>query len=333
MKLNTDTLRALLKRGEAFAETRRGQRILRSLRYGFLAGVIGWLAYQLMGIGWREVLTSLPQTPWFYLLYLVIYFQLPLIEALIYRGIWATPWQRLFPVLVRKRVLNMDVLNYSGEVYLFLQAQALSPRPKRFLLGSLKDNAIASGVASVLSMLLMAGGFLLAGQLDLQALVGENNLLYIGVAVVVFAIGAALAVRFRNTVFTLPVPAVAGVFGAHLFRFGLVFVLQVAQWAVVIPEAPLQVWATMLVIVAFTNRLPLIPAKDLAAAAAILEVSGVYDAYLPAIAGMLLVRIVLDKSMNLFLFTVTSRLMPPDPGPEAAPTAAPAAVQRPERAS
>ena len=301
-------LKALQSRATAFAQTPRGRVLLKVVRWAFLAGVLGWLGVQLAQIGWRDVLTSLPTTPWFYVLFLVIYFQLPFIEGLIYRQIWDIPWKRVVPVLIRKRVLNVDVLNYSGEVYLYLQAQKLSPKPNAFLLGSLKDNAIASAVASLSSLLLMAGFFIATGQLALESLLGQDEIGYLAIGVVVFVMLVGVALRFRNTVFTMTVPTVAGVFGAHLFRFCMVFVWQVLQWAVVVPEASMEVWATMLVIVAFTNRVPFVPAKDLAGAALVLGVSGVYDAYLPAIAGMLMVRIVLDKAMNFVLFAGTSWL-------------------------
>jgi hypothetical protein len=86
----------------------------------------------------------------------------------------------------------------------------------------------------------------------------------------------------------------------------IIYVLQIVQWWIVVPEASLKVWATMLVILTIVNRLPLVPAKDILGAGAVLGISSLLDASQPVIAALLMTQLALNKSANLFLFAGTS---------------------------
>ncbi|ARA93920.1 MAG: hypothetical protein D6685_15525 [Bacteroidetes bacterium] len=321
------------ERLDAFARTDRGRLTLKAGRLLFVAAVVTLLAYQLTTIGWRDVLTSLPTTPWFYVIYGMLYFLLPVFEAGIYHRLWRLPVRALFPVLIRKRVLNNDVVGYSGEVYLYLWARKRLAGGERFAFHSIKDNAIASSVASTAALILLVGGFLLTGQVALVDLIGNRDPLYIAFGLVALGVLAALGLRFRKTIFTLPIRTVLLLAGIHLMRFLLMYTLQVVQWWVVLPEAPLRVWATILVVGTLMSRIPLVPARDLLSLGAMLGVSGLLDASQAVIAGMLVVRSGLDKLLNVGLFTLTAwwdrRHGRPLPDPEITPQH-PAAEPMPE---
>lgn len=303
------TLANITTRMKEAAESRTGQRLLKVLRVAFVLGVVAWLLYRLSDIGWMEVWEARPRTAWFYLIWAVLYVQLPIIEAFIYRVLWKVRWGDLFPVILRKRVLNQDVVSYSGEAYLYLWARRNVALPHRRILGMLKDNAIASSLGTTLAAVLLLGVFLYTGQLVLADLIGDQNPLYVTAGIVFAAVLVAVGLRFRKTIFTLPPRTVLWLFAVHLGRFlFVVYVLQIVQWWVVLPTAPLSVWASMLAVMTITNRLPLIPAKDLVGVGAILGMTAVLDASAAIIGSMLLVRIALDKVMNLLLFAGVSML-------------------------
>jgi len=263
--------------------------------------------YQLSGIGWQEVWISRPRTPWFYIIWALLYSQLIFVELAIYGRLWHVRLRDLWPVLFRKKVLNTDIVSYAGEAYFFLWAQKRVPHPTRQILGTIKDNAIASMLGSWSAALLLLGGFLYGGQITLLDIIGETTPFYIIGAVPLAAIGLSLLARFRRTIFTLPTRTVLGLIGIHLGRFMLIiYVLQIVQWWIVVPEASLKVWATMLVILTIVNRLPLVPAKDILGAAAVLGISSLLDASQPVIAALLMTQLALNKSANLFLFAGTS---------------------------
>lgn len=306
-------LRGGVARIRRFGETLWGRRISWVLRGAGLVLVIGWLAVQLADIGWAEVWTARPRTPWFYLLWIVLYLQLPLVESLIYWGLWGLPVREGLPPIIRKRALNQNVVSYSGEAYFFAWVRRHLGLGKRRIAGTLKDNAIASGMGSWTAAVVLISVFLMTGQIVLVDLLGPEVPLYAAVAAVALV---GIGVRFRRTLFSLPPRTVATLFAVHLGRFLLlVYVLQILQWWVVLPEAPLSVWATMLAALTLINRIPLLPAADLVGIGAVLGMSDLLAASEATIAAMLLTRSALDKGANVLLFLVSYLTRPREPLP------------------
>ncbi len=290
-------------------QTPTGRRLQRYGRLLFVTGVVGWLLYRLTQIGWQAVYEGLPRTPWFYVLWVGLYFLLPATEAFIYRALWKIRWGRVFSVLVRKRVLNTDVLGYSGEVYLYLWARRYTDRPDGHLLRTIKDNTILSSVASTVAVVLLVAGAVLSGQFALVDLLGQAaDPVYIAAGGLAFGVLGVLAVRFRRAIFYVPGRTAAALLSVHVLRFFAMYVLQVLQWWVVLPEAPLRVWATILVVGTVTNRIPFLPATDLLALGAVLGMTPLLEASAAVLAGMLVVRSVLDRTANAVLFVLTSWL-------------------------
>ena len=65
--------------------------------------VIGAVLYsQVKDTDWPEVLRSLPTSPWFYLLFLVRTFLLPVTEVLCYSAVWGINLFRYFGVFLLK---------------------------------------------------------------------------------------------------------------------------------------------------------------------------------------------------------------------------------------
>lgn len=271
-----------------------------------MLGVVAWLAYQLSGIGWGDVWASRPRTLWFYVIWLALYIQLPLVEALIYRAVWKLPFREVLPPILRKRPLNQDLVSYSGEAYFFMWARRRLELTDRQVAGTLKDNAIASSLGTWTAAVLLISIFLFTGQIVLADLLPEQDPLYVTAGLLLAAVLVTLGIRFRRSIFTLPSRTVLGLYGAHVGRFLLfAYVLQIVQWWVVLPDAPLSVWATMLAVITVVNRVPLLPARDLVGIGAILGMTDLLAASAATIAAMLLMRSVLDKALNLVLFAAT----------------------------
>jgi len=102
-------------------------RVQRPVRWALIVLVIAMLAQALAATSWREVAQNLPVSPWFYLIFLINYFAMPLSEALIYRFLWNTG-MGIVPALLRKRVYNEAVLDYSGEPVLFAWARQFTSK-------------------------------------------------------------------------------------------------------------------------------------------------------------------------------------------------------------
>jgi len=295
-------MRSRAKRARDFVRSPIGRRWVQAARTAFMIGVVSWLAYCLSSIGWRVVWEARPRTPWFYGIWLASYVQLPVVEALIYRAIWTVPLGQSLLPLLRKRTLNQDVLSGLGEAYLFTWAQRRLPLTDGQIAGTIKDNLISASLAAWMSLGLLV---LVASPLLLARVLADRGPLVVVAGALALAVLAALGVRFRRAVFTLPPRTVLALVGVHCVRFALlVYALQVLQWWVVVPGAPLRLWIPILVVVTVVNRLPFIPARDLAGVGAVFGVLALPPEPEASIAAMLLVRTALDRGCNLALFLI-----------------------------
>lgn len=291
-----------------FRESRFGERVLTGLRWLFVGGIIAYLAYQLTTIGWAEVWASLPTTPWFYVLLLLMYATLPVTEAILYGRAWTARYRDLLPVLLRKRVLNNDVLGYSGEAYFYLWVQRHTNLSRRQIAETIKDNMIISSVASTTVAFLLLATFFLTDQIALldPYLPDATSTLVGGVAILIGL--TAVGITFRRAIFSLPA-ALLGLFAAgHLMRFVLNNGFQVLQWAIVIPEVPLGSWITLLALYIIINQIPLVPARGLFFLSASVELSGPLQIPTAAVASMLLAQNLIDRGLNLLVYAGTTAI-------------------------
>lgn len=299
------TITSLQERWKRFAETERGRRAIKSARLVFAGAIIALLVYQVSGIGWERVLRALPTHPLFYLLVIGMYLLLPVTESIIYSRIWKLRPLECLPIMIRKRVLNVDVVGYSGEIYLFAWAKERVSAPARALMGAIKDNLIVSSAASLSAAALLIGGLLLSGHIALEDFIEQPSPVYfvLGTLAAVF-VGAAVY-RFRGFIFSLPRHILPLLGAAHLGRFFLSYVFQVAAWWIVLPDASFKTWAVLLVVFVVINRIPLLPSSDLVFVSAGAGLSPLLDVPVAPVVGMLLVRSAIDRLLNLLLFTTT----------------------------
>jgi len=304
----SDLFQTARTRWSQFHESRAGTYLLAGLRWLFILGITSYLVYQLTTIGWTRVWNSLPTTPWFYVLLLLMYATLPLTEVILYGKAWtANPWA-LLPALLRKRVLNNDVLGYSGEAYFAVWAHRNTNLAYRTILGTIKDTTIISSVASTSVAFLLLAVFFFTGQIDLltQYLPAQSSTLGAGVAIVILVV--SVGVNFRRTIFSLPSSLLLFIGAGHLTRFLLNNGFQVTQWAVVIPEVSVGSWITLLALYIIINQVPFVPSRSLVFMSAGVGLSGPLHIPEAALASMLLTQTLLDRTLNLLTYAGTSAL-------------------------
>lgn len=294
-------------RWTAWVQTEQGQAWIKRLRNVFLVGIVAFLGYRLTMIGWGEIWSSLPRVLWFYVLWLLMYAVLPVVDTLAYRWLWGLPFWRSLPVLMRKRVFSSDVLNYSGEVYFYFWARDRVDQPRREVLKDIRDNTILSSLSSTLISFALLGLFVALGPVALPFLeITAWPTVYVVIGVVILAVLIAAGIRFRKYLFALPAGMAARLFALHCVRLIIIMGLQVAQWAVVWPEVPVEAWGTLLAAQIVVNQIPFIPSKDLLFVGVGVEMSSLINVSAAAIAALLLAKSVLDKLANLIVFIFTS---------------------------
>ncbi|KQM98795.1 hypothetical protein [Sphingomonas sp. Leaf25] len=300
------TLADRFARVQTWSETPAAKILGRVCRALFFVGVLAWLVLKVRAIGWSNVAAALPRTPWFYLLFVVMFMALPLSEVLIFRLLLGRKLPGALPVFVRKRVFNSAFVGYSGELYLFVWVRQRLGIASKTLLLAIKDNAILSalasaGITSVLLLIFMATGrakwiadwLHSAGGMVLAALLVAGFL-------------TPLLLRLRRQILSVPWATAGTVFAIHVARIAVVVLLQATQWAVVLPTEPWSVWVTFLTVQMVISRLPVVPNRDLLFLSAALEMSHIVDGPRAAMAGLLLAGGALTQGSNLLFFLLTS---------------------------
>lgn len=310
---------ALGKRYTAFKETPAGQRALKVLRTLFFLALVGYLVYQFTRIGWGEIASSLPASPLFYLIFLGLYFALPVTESLVYSLTWPSTLRQNFPAFLKKRVYNKDFLGYSGEVYLYAWARRHIGLPPRALLSAIKDNTIVSSAASTVFSVGLLLVFFAVGDLSVlgwSAATG-TRVVWGAVAVTLVLIGAGVGLRRR--LFAIGGRLLATIFAIYLLRLVVMNVLQVGQWSLAVPGVGWRTWFVFLAVQVIVSRIPFLPSRDLIFLGASVELAAAMGIPRAEVAGMLVVLSACDKALNLAMFTLVSFFdREPKPGPEMA---------------
>lgn len=313
------TLDDLKSRWTAFAASKRGKAVLRVVRVLFVGGIIAYLAYELTKIGWGEIWAALPTSPIFYLLFLLLYFLLPITEVVLYRLIWTFDAWKSLPVFIKKRVYNKDVMGYSGEVYFYTWARKRIALSDVEILKDIRDQNIISSVASTVIAVVLVTFFLYGGQLTITDLVGEANVTYMIGGGVVIAVLTLIGIRLRKYLFSMVLKTALLIFALQCVRLVAGQALQIGQWAVAMPEVPLRVWFTYAAMSLIISRIPVIPNRDLLFLGAGVGLSSVVHISSAGVASMLVAITVLNKILNLAFFAGLSLMgrRPLEPVPPA----------------
>ena len=284
----------------------RGKEYLKKgLRLILQFSIIGYLIYQLFTIGLSQVISSLPTNPLFYLLYFVIYFSLPIAEVLIYRIKWPITFRNSFSIFIQKKVLNTDVIGYSGELYLFQWAKSSLGRSTKEVLHFIKDNNILSSVASTLITLLLLMFFITQGYININSYINDisvTNWLFIALILIAAVI---LIIRFRKSIISMNRADSFKIFSLHAFRIVFINVLQILQWKVGRPDIAFSVWFSFSAVQIVASRIPFLPSTDALFVNVALEMSNMVSVPKEAIVGILTANLILKRIMNVLSYFIS----------------------------
>lgn len=300
-------------RWSAIRDREEVQRGLKLVQYALLALIVVYLIRKLTQVGWVEVAGALPESPWFYVFFLLRYLALPISELAIYEMVWGAPLIRHFFVFIRKRVYNFAVMGYSGEAFLTIWARRCLNLPHKKILIGVKDNNLLSAFASnaatvVLIIILAASGGLSAG---LHAFPGAGWLF--ALAFLSASILSVLVMVFRHKLMALPEGVMPRLIGVHGARQALIILLHAAMYASALPGAPVMAWLTFISLQLVLSRVPFLPNQDIVYLGAAMTLAPIVGAPDHAVAGMLVAEAGLSQIFNIFLFFATAHLARTEP--------------------
>lgn len=278
--------------------------LIRILKYLVQFAIVAVLLWQIYTIGLANILRELPRVPLFYVIFLMLYFALPLTEFFTYRQSFPIRFCPSQLIFLKKRIYNTTVIGYLGEVQLFSWLQKEVGAGKKRAFEVVRDNNTLSTAASTTIVLLLLSGFVLTGQIAifdaLQIQIRPPVLLAISVGV--FGLMVLLVRRFRRYLFSMNRREGWTIFLLHTGRMLMLTILQMLQWYVVMPDVALSSWFTLLSVQLILSRIPFLPNKDLVFLAAGVGLGGVINIEPAAIAGILLAHQVLDKAASVLIF-------------------------------
>lgn len=300
------TLQTLIDRLRGFASTPGVRRALRVAQGVLFAAVVLFLIIQLSEVGWGAVFSSLPETPWFYVIFTLRYFVQPLSEIPAYELVWKTPLWRHWTAFIRKRVYNFAVMGYSGEAFFTLWARRTLRLSDRDILVGVKDNNLVSALVSNAATAAIVAVLFVLGDLEREMDAIPGGAVLFALAFLSAASLAVAVVMFRRRLIQLPKGMTRKVIAINVVRIGVVFVLHAMLYASAIPDAPLAAWLMFIALQLVLSRVPFVPNQDIVFLTAALSLAPAIGAPEAAIAGMLLAEAGLSQIFNLALFALTA---------------------------
>lgn len=276
-------------------------------RYLLQAGIIGYLIYKLYDIGFTQVVESLPLNPLFYLLFIIIYFSLPISEIFIYGVKWNFRGFRAFLVFVQKKVLNTDVLGYSGEFYLFYWAKDKLKIPAVEAMKFVKDNNILSSLSSTFISVILLIFFLTQGYINIEDYIPqiESWITYVWIGLAVFII-AFVGFKFRSYILSVNLKDALTISAIYTGRLIFTNLIQIIQYKIAEPSVPWAVWFSLMAAQIMSTRIPFLPSRDVLYVSVALEMSVMLNVPEAQLVGVLTANLILKKLIGAISFITSS---------------------------
>ncbi|HXI86733.1 MAG TPA: hypothetical protein VNH64_04710 [Parvularculaceae bacterium] len=284
------------------------RRLLSAGHWVLLALIVALLLYRLSQIGWSDVFTSIPASPWFFVFFFLRYFTLPLSESAIYEIIWERPLAGSFPAFVRKRVYNNAVAGYSGEGFLALWARRALGLSGKAAVIAIKDNNILSSLAANISTIVIIAALALTGGLSQAISAMPGSAALVAFATIVAAAMALIVIFFGKHLVAMKRNKVWRVLSIHAVRQVATLVLFAAMYAAALPGVSLNAILLFIGLQLVISRVPFLPNQDLVYLTAALSIHSIIGAPAEVVAGMLVAEAGLSQLLSVALFFATAHL-------------------------
>ena len=275
------------------AASRFGRFAVQLLRWGIPVALLVIIGHRLTELGWREIWIARPGNPGFYVLLVLQFFLQPFGDYLVYRNLWGGPNTPPMAVILRKRLLNTFMLDYSGEAFFYFWAQARLKLAPGMLVHGIKDSNLLSGGAGLAMVYVMLLALLAVGGLKIPAAFNAHGWVYALVGSVPLILCVVLVFGHRKLT-ALSRRQIATTFAIHFSRAALVLAVEFGLWelSAALPSAVacLQFVALRLVV----TRLPLVPNKDLIFVGAGIAAAGMTNVSVTPVATVLVILAAAD---------------------------------------
>ena len=266
---------------------------LQVLRWAIPVALLLVIGRRLTELGWREIWIARPGAIGFYVLLVLQFFIQPFGDYLVYRNLWGSANTPPMAVILRKRLLNTFMLDYSGEAFFYFWAQARLKLAPGMLAHAIKDSNVLSAGAGLTMIYVMVLTLLAGGGLHIPVALSAHGWLYGLIGSVPLILCAGLVLGHRKLT-ALNRKQLAATFAIHFTRSLLVLAVEFGLWELsgALPSAVacLQFVALRLVV----TRLPLVPNKDLIFVGAGIAAAGMTSVAVTPVATVLVILAAAD---------------------------------------
>jgi hypothetical protein len=266
---------------------------LQVLRWAIPVALLLIIGRRLAELGWREIWIARPGAIGFFVLLVLQFFIQPFGDYLVYRNLWGAANTPPMAVILRKRLLNTFMLDYSGEAFFYFWAQARLKLAPGLLVHAIKDSNVLSAGAGLSMIYVMVLVLLARGGLHIPAILSAHVWLYAMIGSVPLILCAVLLLGNRKLT-ALSRGQIAATFAIHFTRALLVLIVEFGLWELsgALPSAVacLQFVALRLVV----TRLPLVPNKDLVFVGAGIAAAGMTSVAVTPVATVLVILAAAD---------------------------------------
>lgn len=256
------------------------------------------IARRLTALGWHEIWIARPGNLIFYILLVLQFIAQPFGDYLIYRNLWGTANAPPMAIILRKRIMNTFMLDYSGELFFFLWAQTHIKLPRNLLVHGIKDSNVLSAGAGLFMLYLMALVLVAVKGLRVPVAITAHGWLYFLFGSIPLILCTVLVLGRRKLTVLTP-KQIAITFLVHFVRAMTALTVEFFLWqlsgALPTAVASLQFVALRLVI----TRLPLVPNKDLIFMGAGIAAAGLAKVAPTPVASVLLILTAADLILAL----------------------------------
>ena len=267
--------------------------LLQLLRWAVPIALLAIIGRRLTELGWREIWIARPGAIGFYVLLVLQFFLQPFGDYFVYRNLWGAANTPPMAVILKKRLLNTFMLDYSGEAFFYFWAQARLKLAPGMLVHAIKDSNLLSAGAGMAMIYVMVLTLLASGGLHIPAVLSAHSWLYVLAGTVPLILCAGLVLGHRKLT-ALSRSQIATTFAIHFTRSLLVLVVEFGLWELsgALPSAVacLQFVALRLVV----TRLPLVPNKDLVFVGAGIAAAGMTNLSVTPVATVLVILAAAD---------------------------------------
>lgn len=245
-----------LERIRIWSEQPSGKQWLKWLDRFITVFLIALLVWQLYGQPIESILKSLPTHPLFYLLWIIIFFIVPVSEYLIYKLKWDYSSVLFFKGFMLKKIYNNELYNYTGEVFFAgWVSKRLKISTKEALL-FVKDNNVVSSLASTLFAFLTLFILSYFGYFDLLTLLSGTDTTVIVAGGIFLLLAIVIGWRFRRKILHLNRAVFFKMFTAYTLRFIIRHFILLWMWILAAPEVSIGVWLNFMTVKILLDRLP-----------------------------------------------------------------------------